>query len=120
MSEAVAIRSSIERGSPDAYKLPLWARAERNLRLMRKDHESVWADRLLDDIALHPEGLRLSRRERQVLTCFSHGMTESMVGETLGMQTSTVHTHAANARMKLRGKNLAHTVANAIRQGLIT
>lgn len=58
----------------------------------------------------------LTQRERDVLTCLSHGLTLSMAAEVLGRTTDAVAMTARSARYKLRAKNQAHAVALALRK----
>lgn len=65
------------------------------------------------------EHLPLTPRELEALRWFSHGLTREMVAEVMGISTETVKTTVAVARMKLRAKNTAHAVGNALRLGLL-
>jgi DNA-binding CsgD family transcriptional regulator len=60
-----------------------------------------------------------TRRELDVLRCFASGMTESKTAEALGIHLRTVQQHSKAARYILGAKTQAHTVAMAMRQGLI-
>ena len=110
---AATVRASVERGDPLAID------TDRILQRMRQDAESGWEDRLLDDMAAHPDGLNLSRREIDVLKCASRGLWGPMIAECLGISAHTVATHERNARLKLNAKNTTQAACNAIRQGLI-
>lgn len=61
----------------------------------------------------------LARRERRALELLSHGLTVPMVADVMGEGPATVAGYLAAARLKLRAKNETHTVANAIRWGMI-
>ena len=63
--------------------------------------------------------LPLTSRELQVLEWYSRGLRTMMVAQAMGVSPETVKTTIAHARAKLRAKNTAHAVGNAIRLGLI-
>ncbi len=62
----------------------------------------------------------LTSRELEVVRCLSHGMTQQMAGDTLGISQGTVHTHLESARYRLAAKNTTHLVALALRLRLIS
>lgn len=61
----------------------------------------------------------LSDRQREVLTCASHGLGRIETADALGIDPDTVASHRAMARRLLGAKTLEHAVALAIRRGLI-
>lgn len=61
----------------------------------------------------------LTKREQQILALLSHGMSNKMVAETLGIGYHTVRQHTKNARYVLRAKNTVHAIAIGIREGII-
>ena len=61
----------------------------------------------------------LSEREIQVIDAVSHGMTNPMIAEHLGLSLETVKTHAMHVQAKLKSKNRAHAACAAIRAGII-
>lgn len=63
--------------------------------------------------------VRLSPRERRVLELLSHGLTQAIVADEMGIRPTTVSTCMHTVRLKLRAKNEAHAVANAILLRLI-
>lgn len=91
------------------------------LERMRDDRESDWPDRLLEAIAAHEgrEGKGLSAREREMLSCLSHGMSVGESALLLGVAYGSARKYLLWARRKLRAKTTAHAVAIALRQGLI-
>jgi DNA-binding CsgD family transcriptional regulator len=61
----------------------------------------------------------LSKRELEVMSLIAEGHTDNVVGEKLGISSSTAHFHALNALKKLRAPNRANAVAKALREGII-
>lgn len=57
---------------------------------------------------------RLSPREREVLTWTAQGKSTWDVGEILGISQQTVATHLKNAKLKLDGTTITHTVVQAL------
>jgi DNA-binding NarL/FixJ family response regulator len=107
--------------------------ADEILARMRDDRDSNWVEALterLRDAPVVPEkGLstyvrtngnpQLTAAETRVLTAASHGLTNEMVAELLGISTQTVKTLLKLARLRLRAKSTTHACCVAIRQGLI-
>jgi len=58
-----------------------------------------------------------SERDLHVLLCASHGLTDRMVGEVLGLTENTVKTHVRSAIAVTRAKNKLHAVAICLRAG---
>ncbi len=104
---AAAIRSSVERGDPDAI-----------LRRMRADTRSDWPLRLLDAMA-DAAPIELTARELDVARCLSHGMSEELCADALNVTPFTVKTHTKSLRLKLSAKTTLHACCEAIRLGLI-
>jgi two-component system, NarL family, response regulator NreC len=68
----------------------------------------------------HSDGLdTLSRRELQVIECVAQGMTNSLIGEALGISPKTVARHRERIMDKLDMHSSAELVRFAIRNGLI-
>lgn len=63
---------------------------------------------------------RLSPREREVLSWTAQGKSTWDVGEILGVSQQTVATHLKNAKVKLDGTTVTHTVVQALRRREIT
>lgn len=61
----------------------------------------------------------LSQRQAQCLTWMSRGRTIEKTGQILNITPRTVAFHLDNARAKLEAENVTHTVALAVRRGLI-
>lgn len=61
----------------------------------------------------------LTPREREVVALSADGLTSEEIAERLGMSARTVNQHVDNVARKLGTKNRAHTVAEAIRRGLL-
>lgn len=61
----------------------------------------------------------LSRRELQVIECVAQGMTNTHIGETLGISPKTVARHRERIMDKLNMHSSAELVRFAIRNGLI-
>jgi LuxR family quorum sensing-dependent transcriptional regulator len=61
-------------------------------------------------------GVRLSTRERDVLSWFARGKRTGEVAQTLGVASDTVRTHLDRAKAKLGTVTLTHTVVEALRQ----
>jgi DNA-binding NarL/FixJ family response regulator len=62
--------------------------------------------------------LRLTPRERQILTLIASGMTTKEIAAKLFISTPTVETHRANLMTKIGGRNVASLVRFAIDAGL--
>lgn len=75
--------------------------------------------RLIGSRSPVPPGATLTPREREVMELSAQGMTSDMVGGQLGMSPRTVNQHIDNVANKLKTRNRVHTVAEAIRRGLL-
>ena len=62
----------------------------------------------------------LTKRERQILTLLSGGMTNEKAAKELGISAETVQSHVRNAMTKLDADTRTQAVATAIRQALIS
>jgi DNA-binding CsgD family transcriptional regulator len=62
----------------------------------------------------------LSRREREILTLVSSGLTNDRIGEALGLSPATVRTYVSRAIEKLGAANRVHAVALGMSLGLIS
>ncbi|MEB3330264.1 MAG: response regulator transcription factor [Candidatus Sericytochromatia bacterium] len=65
------------------------------------------------------EAVRLTPREREVLTLVARGMTNLEIAEELVISVRTGETHRAHVMDKLGFKNRAELVAYAIRKGIL-
>jgi len=63
---------------------------------------------------------KLTQREQEVLKWLARGKTYDDVGEVLKVSFGTIQFHVRNVRRKLGTTNTTHTVAEALRYGLIT
>ncbi|SMQ86184.1 DNA-binding response regulator, NarL/FixJ family, contains REC and HTH domains [Devosia lucknowensis] len=66
-----------------------------------------------------PTASLLTPRERQVMELSAEGLTSEGVANRLGMSARTVNQHLDNVSAKLGTRNRVHTVAEAIRRGLL-
>lgn len=62
---------------------------------------------------------QLTPREKQVISLTAEGLTSQDIADKLGLSARTVNQHVDNVAVKLGTKNRTHTVAEAIRLGLI-
>jgi DNA-binding NarL/FixJ family response regulator len=61
----------------------------------------------------------LTRRELATLDLLADGLTVAEVGEKLGLAEDTIKSRIKRITVKLGTRNRAHSVAVAMRQGLI-
>lgn len=66
-----------------------------------------------------PPAVGLSRREMEVLSCLSQGMTSAQIASDLFITENTVKTHVRHILEKLEASNRAEAVSRAIQLGLI-
>lgn len=66
------------------------------------------------------EALRLSTREREVLTLLALGCDGEEIAQQLFIAPATVRTHIQNARQKLSATTRAHAIALALHDGEIS
>jgi len=69
--------------------------------------ESPWRD------------VRLSQREREVLTSVAHGYTNQQIADSLGLSVKTVETYRARVAEKVGLRNRADLVRYALEAGLL-
>jgi DNA-binding NarL/FixJ family response regulator len=91
------------------------------LKRMRRDEHHPWPRRLLAAVT-HAELApgTLTRAELRVVSAMSHGLTEEMAADTLGLGFETVKSHTKNARRRVGAKNSAHLCCIALRRGWIS
>ncbi len=65
------------------------------------------------------EGVVLTRRERQILALLADGLTTPEMAANLCITEFTVKSHVKNLSLKLGARNRHHTVALALRRGLV-
>lgn len=103
-----------------------------NVAAMLEADENGWVDALLRDIACapvltdergigypNPGSYDLTPAELRVVEAMSHGLTSRMAGDLLCVSHETVRSQLKAVRFRLKAKNTAHAVANALRQELI-
>lgn len=66
-----------------------------------------------------PDAELLTARQKEALTCASHGLGIIETADVMGVDPQTVRHHRKRAQRLLRAKNLEHAVAQAIRRGVI-
>jgi two-component system response regulator NreC len=71
------------------------------------EREAAWRD------------VRLSQREREVLTSVAHGYTNQQIADTLGLSVKTVETYRARVAEKIGLRNRADLVRYALDAGLL-
>lgn len=67
----------------------------------------------------HVPSVRLSAREKEILTMIASGITSSDIAKTLFLSKFTVENHRKNLLQKLGVKNVAELIAEAVRRQLI-
>ena len=65
------------------------------------------------------EILPLSKREAQILTLLSEGLSKNKISAHLGISPSTVATHSKNIYHKLGVANVAGAIGFAFRSGIL-
>ena len=66
-----------------------------------------------------PSGVRLTRRERQVLELIAEARTAREIAVQLGMSASTARAHSRSIMNKLQVRRVVALVRRAIRLGLV-
>jgi LuxR family transcriptional regulator of spore coat protein len=61
----------------------------------------------------------LTRRESEVLELVANGLSAKEVAYKIGIAPRTVERHIENVRMKMRARNRAHMVAQAVLTGVL-
>jgi len=67
----------------------------------------------------HPAGIKLTDRERDVMSWAARGKTLQDTAEILRLSTETVETHIKNALRKLGATNKTHGAAKCVALGLV-
>lgn len=62
---------------------------------------------------------RLTKRQKEVLACFSEGMNAKKSGKHLGLSDRTVHAYLTVIRQKMDAKNTAHAIYKGAKAGII-
>ncbi|NML23099.1 response regulator transcription factor [Pseudoflavitalea sp. G-6-1-2] len=63
--------------------------------------------------------IRLSAREKEILTLIASGITSSQIAKQLFLSKFTVDNHRKNLLQKLKARNVAEMITEATKQGLI-
>lgn len=61
----------------------------------------------------------LTRRESEVLGLVANGLSAKEVAHEIGIAPRTVERHIENVRMKMRARNRAHMIAQAVATGIL-
>lgn len=61
----------------------------------------------------------LTHREREVLELVAHGYSAKEAASHIGIAPRTVESHLESVRLKLRAKNRAHMVTQAVLSGFL-
>lgn len=75
--------------------------------------------RMISAHVIAPSGVALTPRELEVVDLSAQGMTSEMIAGELGLSPRTVNQHIDNIALKLKTRNRVHTVAEALRRGLL-
>lgn len=74
----------------------------------------------MNNIDLPCDAVALSRREKEILTLISEGLTNSKIAEMLFLSSHTITTHRKNIMSKLGVKNTAGIVMYAVKSGIVS
>ena len=74
----------------------------------------------MNNIDLSCDAVALSRREKEILTLISEGLTNSKIAEMLFLSSHTITTHRKNIMSKLGVKNTAGIVMYAVKSGIVS
>ena len=74
----------------------------------------------MNNIDLSCDAVALSRREKEILTLISEGLTNSRIAEMLFLSSHTITTHRKNIMSKLGVKNTAGIVMYAVKSGIVS
>ena len=74
----------------------------------------------MNNIDLSCDAVALSRREKEILTLISEGLTNSKIAEILFLSSHTITTHRKNIMSKLGVKNTAGIVMYAVKSGIVS
>ncbi|WP_226372727.1 response regulator transcription factor [Allosphingosinicella flava] len=61
----------------------------------------------------------MTRRENEVLELVANGLSAKEVAHQIGIAPRTVERHIENVRMKMRARNRAHMIAQAVATGIL-
>ena len=74
----------------------------------------------MNNIDLSCDAVALSRREKEILTLISEGLTNSKIAAMLFLSSHTITTHRKNIMSKLGVKNTAGIVMYAVKSGIVS
>ena len=74
----------------------------------------------MNNIDLSCDAVALSRREKEILTLITEGLTNSKIAEMLFLSSHTITTHRKNIMTKLGVKNTAGIVMYAVKSGIVS
>jgi DNA-binding NarL/FixJ family response regulator len=74
----------------------------------------------MNNVDLSCDAIALSRREKEILTLISEGLTNSKIAEMLFLSSHTITTHRKNIMSKLGVKNTAGIVMYAVKSGIVS
>ena len=74
----------------------------------------------MNNVDLSCDAVALSRREKEILTLISEGLTNSKIAEMLFLSSHTITTHRKNIMSKLGVKNTAGIVMYAVKSGIVS
>jgi len=74
----------------------------------------------MNNIDLSCDAVALSRREKEILTLITEGLTNSKIAEMLFLSSHTITTHRKNIMSKLGVKNTAGIVMYAVKSGIVS
>lgn len=74
----------------------------------------------MNSVDLTCDAIVLSRREKEILTLITEGLTNSKIAELLFLSSHTVTTHRKNIMSKLGVKNTAGIVMYAVKYGIVS
>jgi DNA-binding NarL/FixJ family response regulator len=78
------------------------------------------AERFVDPAVVRARGrAALTRRQRQILQLYADGQSTAGVAKRLGLSTETVRSHTKAILSRLGARDRAHSVAIAMRNGLV-
>ena len=74
----------------------------------------------MNNVDLSCDAVALSRREKEILTLISEGLTNSKIAAMLFLSSHTITTHRKNIMSKLGVKNTAGIVMYAVKSGIVS
>jgi two-component system, NarL family, response regulator len=105
----------------DAGATAYVAKSSEPKQLMRAVEAAADAETFVDPAARRKEhdGLRLTRRQREILQLYANGLSTENAAKRLGLSTETVRTHTKAVLQRLEARDRTHAVAIGLRSSLI-